>query len=42
MNNKIKVIKRNGYGYKNFKFFRLRLLYIFNGTLSARGKKNDK
>lgn len=42
MNNKIKVIKRNGYGYKNFKFFRLRLLYIFNGTISARGKKNDK
>ena len=42
MNNKIKVIKRNGYGYKNFKFFRLRLLYIFNGKVSARGKKNDK
>ena len=42
INNKIKVIKRNGYGYKNFEFFRLRLLYIFNGTVSARSKKNGK
>jgi len=39
LNNKIKVIKRNGYGYRNFIFFRLRLLYIFNGTISGRGKK---
>ena len=42
LNNKIKVIKRNAYGYKNFIFFRLRLLYILNGTLSGRSKKNDK
>lgn len=42
LNNKIKVIKRNGYGYKNFDFFRLRLLYILNGKLSGRGRKNDK
>lgn len=31
LNNKIKVIKRVGFGYKNFKFFRLRLLYILRG-----------
>lgn len=42
LNNKIKVIKRNAYGYKNFDFFRLRLLYILNGTLSGRSKKNGK
>ena len=42
LNNKIKVIKRNAYGYKNFTFFRLRLLYILNGKLSGRSKKNDK
>lgn len=42
LNNKIKVIKRNAYGYKNFEFFRLRMLYILNGTLSGRSKKNDK
>ena len=42
LNNKIKVIKRNAYGYKNFEFFRLRLLYILNGTLSGRSKNNDK
>ena len=42
LNNKIKVIKRNAYGYKNFAFFRLRLLYILNGKLSGRSKKNDK
>ena len=28
--------------YKNFEFFRLRLLYILNGTLSGRSKNNDK
>ena len=42
LNNKIKVIKRNAYGYKNFEFFRLRLLYILNGILSGRSKKNNK
>ena len=30
LNNKIKVIKRIGFGYKTFSFFRLRLLYILN------------
>lgn len=39
LNNKIKVIKRNAFGYKNFYFFRLRLLYILKGTISGRGKK---
>ncbi len=43
VNNKIKVIKRIGFGYKNFDFFRLRLLYIFNGNISGNSKqKNDK
>lgn len=32
-NNKIKVEKRLAYGYKNFEFFRLRLMYIFNEKL---------
>lgn len=32
-NNKIKVEKRIAYGYKNFEFFRLRLMYMFNGKL---------
>ena len=41
LNNKIKVIKRNAYGYKNFEFFRLRLMYILNGILSGRSKKNN-
>lgn len=40
INNKIKVIKRNGFGYKNFDFFRKRVLYIFNGKLG--GGKNIK
>ena len=42
LNNKIKVIKRNAYGFRNFNFFRLRLLYILNGILSGRSKKNGK
>ena len=29
-NNKIKVLKRNAYGYRNFKRFRNRILHIFN------------
>ncbi|MDD6527160.1 MAG: transposase, partial [Oscillospiraceae bacterium] len=29
-NNKIKVLKRNAYGYKNFKRFRNRILHIFS------------
>lgn len=39
INNKIKVIKRNGYGFRNFEFFRLRLMYILNGNLSGKTKK---
>lgn len=35
LNNKIKVIKGVGYGYKNFEFFRLRLMYILNGKVSG-------
>ena len=42
LNNKIKVIKRNAYGYKNFNFFRLRLMYIFNGKISGKIIKNNK
>lgn len=42
LNNKIKVIKRNAFGYKNFDFFRLRLLYILNGKLSGKSNKNKK
>ena len=30
INNKIKVIKRVGFGYKDFNFFKIRLLYILN------------
>lgn len=30
VNNKIKVIKRNAYGYRNFERFRKRILHIFN------------
>lgn len=39
LNNKIKVIKRNAFGYKNFAFFRKRILYIFNGKISGKSKK---
>lgn len=38
-NNKIKVIKRNAFGYKSFNFFRRRILYIFNKKISG-GSKN--
>lgn len=44
-NNKIKVIKRNAFGYKNFEIFRKRILYIFNKTLgggSRNGRSNTK
>lgn len=40
VNNKIKVIKRIAFGYKNFTLFRARILYIFNGKIS--GMKNNK
>ena len=45
INNKIKVIKRNAFGYKNFKFFRKRILYIFNNKISGgskHGRKSNK
>ena len=29
-NNKIKVLKRNAYGYRNFKRFRNRILHMFS------------
>ena len=32
VNNKIKVIKRNAYGYRNFERFRKRILHIFSNT----------
>ena len=35
-NNKIKVLKRNAYGYKNFKRFRNRILHIFSHQSSKR------
>lgn len=38
LNNKIKVIKRIGFGYKNFEFFRYRLLYILNNKITKNGK----
>lgn len=41
INNKIKVIKRIGYGYKNFKLFRARILYIFNKKLGG-GNNNER
>jgi len=40
LNNKIKVIKRNGFGYKDFDFFRLRLLYILNQKIIGKVKKD--
>ena len=40
INNKIKVIKRVAFGYKNFKFFRLRLMYILSGKVSGMTKKD--
>ena len=41
INNKIKVIKRIGFGYKSFELFRGRILCIFNGKISGsvRNKK---
>lgn len=46
LNNKIKVIKRVGFGYKNFNFFRLRILYILKNknskNTSSSKNKNSK
>ena len=41
INNKIKVIKRNAFGYRNFQFLRKRILYIFNKKISG-GTKNGR
>lgn len=44
-NNKIKVIKRNAFGYRNFKVLRKRILYIFNqkvGGGNKHAKRNNK
>ena len=40
LNNKIKVVKRVAFGYKNFEFFRMRLLYILNGKIITNSKKD--
>ena len=40
LNNKIKVIKRIAFGYRNFEFFRLRIMYILNRKISGISKKN--
>ena len=40
LNNKIKVIKRIAFGYKDFDFFRLRILYILNGRIQGNSKKD--
>ena len=37
-NNKIKVLKRNAYGYRNFNRFRKRILHMFNYKKSNIGK----
>ena len=42
INNKIKVIKRIGFGYKNFKLFRARILYIFNKKMGGGNNENNK
>jgi transposase len=36
-NNKIKVLKRNAYGYRNFNRFRNRILHVFSGQTNAAG-----
>ena len=41
INNKIKVIKRIAFGYKNFELFRGRILYIFNGKISGVTKRRN-
>lgn len=40
LNNKINVIKRVRFGYKDFDFFRLRLLYILNNKNMKKLKNN--
>lgn len=38
-NNKIKVLKRNAYGYRNFNRFRNRILHIFSHQITGTQKK---
>ncbi len=40
-NNKIKVLKRNAYGYRNFKRFRNRILHIFSRKTQFLAKTSD-
>ena len=40
-NNKIKVLKRVGFGYKDFRFLRGRILYSFTGILSGLSKNKN-
>ena len=40
-NNKIKVLKRISYGYRSFKRFRNRILYIFNNPYTAANSCKD-
>lgn len=42
MNNRIKEIKRVGYGYRNFDHFRMRLMYIINDRLSIPNLELEK
>ena len=35
-NNRIKVLKRNAYGYRNYRRFRNRILHIFNASYKAK------
>ena len=40
-NNKIKVLKRNAYGYRNFNRFRNRILHIFNHKKLSLNKEKE-
>ena len=40
-NNKIKVLKRNAYGYRNFNRFRNRILNIFSSSICQSSKTSD-
>ena len=41
INNKIKVIKRVGFGYKSFELLRGRILYVFGGKISGAIKSKN-
>ena len=40
-NNKIKILKRAGFGYKDFRVLRGRILYSFTGILSGLSKNKN-